>query len=524
MEMDPGEMAVSVHLVGGIWGLISAGLLASKGGYEDTYADAYEDGSFGLRSAHCMGVFYGGNGSQLTANCLFILAVLSWTICSMIFCIGLIKLMFPAAFKEEIVTEDHKLTHMELFLKNKREFRKGNDPLSVDGYDRNAPFDNTELRNSLTNKGDHNNDFFDRNGYSWDYALVLPVPSEMQEVNKAIRDKKKKKIYTELYITGKKDTAIYAEETLGENGGIEDGITVVGEGGSVEEDNKGGTVLYEANSGEKVVNFNKDLSSHENRHSLDRYGSRSQKFMYGCGGRKMSAVEVIKALHSADLETYQFYSLQRDEIIIKVRVSLKVLRLQADLQDYMLLLDEEKSISQGLRGDKGGNIGPFLISHGIKEGLTSMRPHQHIYAPYDRKKNIRDLFRHTVFPKDSILPPKNHKAKKTDYVFIPRHENKAYNPSQAHPFSTIHRIRLLKFIMEGFIYMSICMYVYICKYTYLNIYNICIYIYNYIFTYLNISIYMYIYMYIYIYIDRYRYAYIYIHIYTYIYIYIYIYL
>jgi hypothetical protein len=27
---------------------------------------------------------------------------------------------------------------------------------------------------------------------------------------------------------------------------------------------------------------------------------------------------------------------------------LKVLRLQADLQDYMLLLDEEKSISQGI--------------------------------------------------------------------------------------------------------------------------------------------------------------------------------
>jgi hypothetical protein len=38
----------------------------------------------------------------------------------------------------------------------------------------------------------------------------------------------------------------------------------------------------------------------------------------------------------------------------------------------------------GIKGDKDGNIEPFLIGQGIQEGLTSMRPHQHIYAPYDR--------------------------------------------------------------------------------------------------------------------------------------------
>jgi hypothetical protein len=39
---------------------------------------------------------------------------------------------------------------------------------------------------------------------------------------------------------------------------------------------------------------------------------------------------------------------------------------------------------KGMKGDKDGNIMPFLIGQGIQEGLTSMRPHQHIYAPYDR--------------------------------------------------------------------------------------------------------------------------------------------
>ena len=42
------------------------------------------------------------------------------------------------------------------------------------------------------------------------------------------------------------------------------------------------------------------------------------------------------------------------------------------------------SVSQALKGDKEAKIKPFLIKHGILEGLTTMRPHQYIYAPYNR--------------------------------------------------------------------------------------------------------------------------------------------
>ena len=31
--MDPGETAVSVHLIAGVWGLLAPGLLASEAGY-----------------------------------------------------------------------------------------------------------------------------------------------------------------------------------------------------------------------------------------------------------------------------------------------------------------------------------------------------------------------------------------------------------------------------------------------------------------------------------------------------------
>jgi hypothetical protein len=46
--------------------------------------------------------------------------------------------------------------------------------------------------------------------------LILPVPAAMQEINKAAREKKKKKIYTELYVASKRDATVHpdADDTL----------------------------------------------------------------------------------------------------------------------------------------------------------------------------------------------------------------------------------------------------------------------------------------------------------------------
>lgn len=38
MEVEAGDTAVSVHLVGGVWGLLSPGLLAAPAGYGKTYS------------------------------------------------------------------------------------------------------------------------------------------------------------------------------------------------------------------------------------------------------------------------------------------------------------------------------------------------------------------------------------------------------------------------------------------------------------------------------------------------------
>ena len=42
---------------------------------------------------------------------------------------------------------------------------------------------------------------------------------------------------------------------------------------------------------------------------------------------------------------------------------------------------------QAMKGDKDARIKPFLISHGTREGITKWRPHEHIYAPYNKSEN-----------------------------------------------------------------------------------------------------------------------------------------
>ena len=86
---------------------------------------------------------------------------------------------------------------------------------------------------------------------------------------------------------------------------------------------------------------------------------------------------------------------------------------------YPLRLDEEKTEAAALTGDPQYNIRPFVIADGIPHGATQFRPYESIYLPYSRKS--RTLFENTVFP-----------AK-----------------GEEHPFASIHRLKLLRGILEG---------------------------------------------------------------------------
>lgn len=59
--------AVPVHLGGGLWGMVAAGLFTCPRAYADAYGHH--------RARHCAGLLYGGGGAQLGANLIFLVRV-----------------------------------------------------------------------------------------------------------------------------------------------------------------------------------------------------------------------------------------------------------------------------------------------------------------------------------------------------------------------------------------------------------------------------------------------------------------
>ena len=76
-------------------------------------------------------------------------------------------------------------------------------------------------------------------------------------------------------------------------------------------------------------------------------------------------------------------------------------------------------------------------------------------------RNTRNLFESKVFPSDSLKPctlstPRtthNHQIQRNIHIKNQSHDSKHntpyFNPSESHPFSTIHRIRLIQRIIVG---------------------------------------------------------------------------
>jgi hypothetical protein len=65
--------AFAVHGVGGLWGLLAAGLVGTPANYLEAYPHAGR-----ARAAQCAGVWHGGDGRALAANGVLALALLGW--------------------------------------------------------------------------------------------------------------------------------------------------------------------------------------------------------------------------------------------------------------------------------------------------------------------------------------------------------------------------------------------------------------------------------------------------------------
>ena len=138
----------------------------------------------------------GGNGSQLAANCVFLLTVLTWTIAAMVLCVGGLKLVSPGSFEKE-GEKDKDAKHVEM-RKNFTNAERRRDSL-LRRTDRKGG--ELSLRPGAEHEQEHDDtdEFFNRFGYTWDYALVLPVPESMQNENGVKREMMKKKNGVSLY-------------------------------------------------------------------------------------------------------------------------------------------------------------------------------------------------------------------------------------------------------------------------------------------------------------------------------------
>jgi len=89
LEIDDVVDASPVHLCCGAWGVIAAGFFATQDDYGNAYYATYDNGED--RAKQCAGVFYGGDGSQLGANIVFVLVIVSYVGACSVLLFGTIK-------------------------------------------------------------------------------------------------------------------------------------------------------------------------------------------------------------------------------------------------------------------------------------------------------------------------------------------------------------------------------------------------------------------------------------------------
>mmetsp|Transcript_21771 Transcript_21771/g.36403 ORF Transcript_21771/g.36403 Transcript_21771/m.36403 type:complete len:780 (+) Transcript_21771:27-2366(+) len=92
--------------------------------------------------------------------------------------------------------------------------------------------------------------------------------------------------------------------------------------------------------------------------------------------------EIIERLHLAGLETYQYYSGDHDEIFIKIKAPLNILRQHAENIEYKMLLDDNY-IKRHIENQ--------IFPMGNDDRQTRFTPYEFIYASYDDSK--RNMFK-----------------------------------------------------------------------------------------------------------------------------------
>ena len=353
----------SVHLTGGLWGLLAPGLftsqrnyavlmgtafsatdlggIANKGRFYTTYDSATEtiDLTVTTRSEFCAGAFYGGSGAQLGANVLFGLALLVWCVVPVYIAVKVMMVMFPDDFTVSNIgkiVEEQQREELDRIRDEGPASRLYNIIFGKKTQARHSVRAMLSPRSDAAARAMHHamdnetlkldEKFEETYGYSWDAVMVLPLHPDIV----AHRDAMFK-----LSHQASKPT-----------------------------------------NGSMLVNsLAHSLAKHDAYEVID--------------AKYPSARDIIKAMRRKGLETHQFYSAIHDKIFVKVRAPLHVLRRHADYMDLPMELDPEevrKECNKKFEEVVDGKlviIEPFEIYDGKGEKITDIGPYDHIYAKMD---------------------------------------------------------------------------------------------------------------------------------------------
>lgn len=353
--------AYSVHLVGGLWGLVAPGFFTSQKNYAVLMGTAFSAADLGgtankgrffttydesvdsitltatSRSELCAGVFYGGDGSQLGANVIFGLALLVWCVVPMYALVKVLMAMFPEDFSEgnvDNVTEEQEKELLQTMkrLSNSSWYEKlfggegGGTNEERGRRERSAHGGHSELcpGHAMDSELSELDDaFYDEFKYSWDAVMVLPLHPTLLE--------HQEKMFYEAHPMARRGSLL--------------------------------GVLASVTAHHDVKPIKADYPS---------------------------ALEIIQALRYKNIETHQFYSAHHDLIFVKVRARPQTLREHADRLDFPIELDPKEVKEACFRGVDGELVGGkkvtikrFEIYDGKEENITSIKPYDHIYAKMD---------------------------------------------------------------------------------------------------------------------------------------------
>ena len=130
--------------------------------------------------------------------------------------------------------------------------------------------------------------------------------------------------------------------------------------------------------------------------------------------------KLVHDLNNVQLETYSYFSVERDMVIVKVRASVSRLSMHAASNSYSMPLDElrlKEAAEQGKKDSKGVyTVKPLIINH-VPE-ITPIKPHEYIYCKFSSAQD------------ETQLP-----------LF-------AHAEGYQHPFGPVHRLKLIASIIE----------------------------------------------------------------------------